>query len=91
MLHAKRVQEAMFLRAAGGRIDLGAQPLRDLHRGQADAAGRGVNQHALAFATGCARSNSAYSAVRNAIGSAAACSKVNSAGLRTARRAGVVT
>ncbi|CUI98880.1 Uncharacterised protein [Achromobacter ruhlandii] len=36
------------LRLAGGAVDLGAMQQRQLHRRHADAAGRGMHQHALA-------------------------------------------
>ena len=41
-------QERALLGAAGGGEDLGARTLRELDRGQPDAAGGRVDQHALA-------------------------------------------
>ena len=49
VLHAQRVQEGALLRTVRCGEDLSADALGELQRGQADAAGRGVDQHPFAF------------------------------------------
>ena len=48
VLHAERAEEVALFVAAGRGEDFRAEMLGDLNRGEADAAGTGVNQHPLA-------------------------------------------